>query len=102
MWWWWRKVRRANLDPKLRDAFDALGIYAMTNSIANNYPPAPGARHAAGLNDQQIKAAALDWIREHNDREERHEHRLETVEWAILIFVVLGVVLDVAQLVRGH
>jgi hypothetical protein len=96
--WWWRKVRQAKLNPELRDAFDALGIYAMTNSIANNFPPAPGAGHNAGLNDQQIKAAALDWIREHNDKVERHEQRLETVEWAILIFVVAGVALDIVQI----
>jgi hypothetical protein len=38
----------------------------------------------------------MEWLRERRDLVERREQRLETSEWAILIFVVVGVAADVA------
>jgi hypothetical protein len=100
--WWWRKVRRAQIDDKLREAFDRLGHYAVAASIAENYPPAPGEGRALGLTNQQIKQAAIAWMTEHIDVAERHEQRIETVEWAVLIFVAVGVVLDVMRFCLGR
>jgi hypothetical protein len=41
-------------------------------------------------------------LTERGDLNERRENRQETVEWAILLFVVLGVVLDLALVVIGY
>jgi hypothetical protein len=43
---------------------------------------------------QREHQAALDWLTERQDIHERGEDRLETVEWAILIFVVVGVIVE--------
>jgi len=98
--WWWREVRRAQINEKLREAFDELGYYVVTNCIGNNMPPAAGVAISLGLNDKQTKQAAVAWIREHIDREERHEQRLETVEWAILIFVGIEVLHDLPSIIN--
>lgn len=37
---------------------------------------------------------AEGWLTERSDSNERREERLETLEWAILLFVFLGVVAD--------
>ena len=37
---------------------------------------------------------ATEWLTERGDSREQHEQRVETVEWAILIFVILGVIAD--------
>lgn len=42
------------------------------------------------------------WLRERRDIAAQHEDRVETVEWAILIFVAVGVVLDVVRLLIGR
>jgi hypothetical protein len=57
--------------------------------------PALGAGPLAGLLQNQWKAA-LEWLTERRDIHERREDRLETVEWAILIFVIVGVLADLA------
>jgi hypothetical protein len=41
---------------------------------------------------------AREWLTERADSHERREQRLETIEWAILIFVVLAVIVDVVLL----
>ena len=43
---------------------------------------------------------ALPWLTEQVDQHERREDRLETVEWAILIFVVVGVAVDLFLLFK--
>jgi hypothetical protein len=45
----------------------------------------------AGLG-QQKRQEIVEWLRERRDAAALHEDRVETVEWAILVFVVLGVV----------
>lgn len=44
--------------------------------------------------------AATAWLTERADLRERREDRIEMVEWAVLIFVVLGVIVDIALLFR--
>ncbi len=45
-------------------------------------------------------AKATEWLIERRDIHERREDRLETVEWAILIAVIIGVVADFAIVAR--
>jgi hypothetical protein len=95
--WRWRKVRRAVIDEKLRDQFELLGEDVLANGLA------------AGVHSQ--KSEPLDtllkqnhqeivlWLRERRDEEAKREDRLEAVECAILVFVVLGVAVEFANLV---
>ncbi len=50
---------------------------------------------------REKRQALLEWLRERRDAAEIHEHRVEIVEWAILIFVVFGVIVDLALLFNG-
>jgi hypothetical protein len=43
----------------------------------------------------------LEWLREKRDEDALHADRLETVEWAILIFVVLGVIVESVNLFKS-
>jgi hypothetical protein len=45
--------------------------------------------------DAQRRQEATAWLMERGDLRELHEQRLETAEWAILIFLAAGVALDV-------
>jgi len=42
----------------------------------------------------------LDWLTERRDKHELREQRLETVEWAILGWVFIGVVADIVLVMR--
>jgi hypothetical protein len=89
----WRKVRRANIPDDVRQAFEKTGQFAVAAELNHDFPPAkPILRDR--YPDGTIKLHGREWIREQIDRAERREDRLETVEWAILIFVVVGVVAD--------
>jgi hypothetical protein len=55
----------------------------------------------AGLSRMK-RPEVLAWLQERRDIATRHEDRLETVEWAILIFVTVGVILDVVRLYIGR
>ena len=48
----------------------------------------------AVYNNPETLLHATRWLTERGDVKEQHEDRLETVEWAILIFVFLGVIAD--------
>ena len=37
---------------------------------------------------------AIAWLTERGDLQEQRKQRLETLEWGILIFVIVGVILD--------
>ena len=74
--------------------------------------PPPGSVLAGGFNPGASELAALysagetqeharDWLTERGDVHARREQRLETVEWAILVFVIIAVIVDVVLLVRS-
>lgn len=97
--WWWRRVRVANIPEVTRREFERYGESVVARGLAS-----PGLGITAGsylmrfLNNHL--QAAQDWLTERRDIHERREQRLETVEWAILIFVVLGVLTDVVVLIK--
>jgi hypothetical protein len=92
MCWWWRKVRKAQISDDLRTRFERFGENLLAQGLAN---PAIGefTGEFPALIKQNYKAA-LDWLTERRDIHERREDRLETVEIAILIFVILGVIVE--------
>jgi hypothetical protein len=95
--WWWRKVRGANIPTEDRDVFERFGETVITLFLTSGFQP-----HAAELqamyNRKEKIESATRWLTERSDTLEQREQRLETAEWAILIFVVIGVILDLCLL----
>jgi hypothetical protein len=99
--WWWHKVRRVDIAPELEERFEFYGETLLTlASVTEPNSNALGVE-LAGLSRMKRQEMAA-WLQERRDIAAQHEDRLETVEWAILIFVVAGVVLDVVRLWIGR
>jgi hypothetical protein len=98
--WWWRKVRYAVIPKESRDIFERFG-----DSIIGNVVTGFAGQRVAELDlictDPQRREEATAWLTERGDLRELHEQRLETAEWAILVFVLLGVILDVVLVIQG-
>jgi hypothetical protein len=91
--WWWRKIRRPDIPDDVRRAFEETGEFEVRAELAAGFPPAkPILRDTHP--DGTIKSHGRAWIREQVDRQGRREDRLETAEWAILIFAIAGVLAD--------
>ena len=93
----WRKVRYADIPAELRDRFELFGEDVLAHAVGAGEHSSKGAELDGLL--QQKRREILDWLRERRDIEERDARRMAAVEWAILIFVVLGVILDVPRLI---
>lgn len=99
MCWWWHKIRKADIPDDVRRAFEETGEFSVQAELAANYPPAkPLLRDK--YPDGKMKIYGHAWVLEQFDRKARREDRLETVEVAILVFVIVGVVADL--LLFGH
>src|SRR5262249_12501689 len=97
---WWRRVRRANIRNASRDVFERFGEGIIADMVsASHSPRAPDL--IAMYNDEQMIREATDWLTERGDLKVLHEQRLEFVEWAILVFVVSGVILDCVLVFQG-
>jgi hypothetical protein len=92
--WWWHRIRRAEIPLELRERFELFGETLLAFAIMSGDANAMGLE-LAGLG-QMKRQEIVDWLRERRDVGARDEDRLETLEWAILIFVVIGVVADLA------
>jgi hypothetical protein len=86
--WWWTKVRRANIPDTIRVILEGYGEIMIATVLATR-------RYQDYGDLKQYWPEAVLWLRERQDIHARREDRLETVEWAILIFVVVGVIADV-------
>jgi hypothetical protein len=99
--WWWRKVRKANIPDDIRAKLEQFGETVIAMSLSTGIVTNTG--QLSFLNHSWPDALA--WLQERRDIHERREDRLETVEIAILVFVFLGVVLEVLTLIEvfmGH
>ena len=90
--WWWRKVRRAPISDDLRTQFERYGETVVAHVVAAAPTGSDGGLLHELLNKQ--REAALDWLTERRDVDQRRQDRLETLEIAILVFLMLGVVFD--------
>lgn len=92
--WWWRKVRHARLPQELRDRFEVYGETVLALMLTTGQPNV--SFQGVELLDlvRQKRSEIVAWLQERRDLAERREQRLETSEWAILIFVVAGVITD--------
>jgi hypothetical protein len=95
--WWWRKVRKANIPEQLRTSFERYGEDVLAHAVAIGAVSA-GQGHELIELLQGKKQQIFDWLTERRDIHERREQRLETAEWAILIWVVVGVIADITIL----
>ena len=84
-------MRRAAIPPGLRERFELYGEDVLAHTMGT------WATEISGETRQHV----LEWLRERRDIAERHENRLETVEKAILIFVVLGVIVEAVNLAKA-
>ncbi len=91
--WWWRKVRKAIMPKSDRDIFERFGEAVIGSFLAGGLQPQAPELQAIYGNAQKLKHAT-DWLTERGDSHEQREQRLETVEWAILLFVFVSFVLD--------
>jgi hypothetical protein len=94
--WRWRRLRRVTIPPEERDIFERYGENVIGSVLAGGFNPATA--ELQGLyRSAEMKDRAADWLSERADARERREDRLETLEWAILLFVFLEVVYDLAH-----
>src|SRR5215471_1173502 len=93
--WRWRKIRRANIPQTLRDEFERLGEQILVGALVVPMDVAASALHDIRAN-HRVEAEA--WLQEQRDAQERRHDRLEAVEVAILVAVVIGVIVDIRVL----
>lgn len=97
--WWWVEVRKANISRADRDLFERYGEAVIGSVLAGGFNPiAPDLRMILPGDGPGKLAEAGDWLTECHDSQEQREDRFETVEWAILVFVVLAVIIDLLLL----
>lgn len=102
--WWWRKVRKAQISREDRDLFERYGEAVIGSILAGaSCPTAPDLQPIIPGNiclpENPGKCqAGRDWLTECRDAHERREQRLEFVEWAILLFILLEIALSIASL----
>ena len=90
---WLRKVRKARIPQENRDLFERYGESIIVGLLISGLQP-PYVELQRIYNNKDAMQNARDWLTERGDIRERREQRLEIVEWAILIFVVLGVIVE--------
>jgi hypothetical protein len=90
------RVRKAKIDSAVRDQFERYGETVIATCLATTPRPA-----SIGTFLDKHEDEALAWLTERSDRQERKETRIEILEWGILIFVVLGVIVESLSLVSG-
>jgi hypothetical protein len=99
----WREIRGASITKEERDIFEMYGENVIQMLLVNGANDAIeelkqwyGRSHGQFSGREKMK----EWLKERGDIRERHEQRIEFLEWAILLFVALGVVVETMQLIR--
>jgi hypothetical protein len=92
----WRK-RKANIPGGERDLFERYGETAITLVLTSGHQPAASELRPVYENPQ-VKEHARAWLTERADVRDIHERRIEFVEWAILIFVGISVLVELRWL----
>jgi hypothetical protein len=95
--WWWAKVRKAKIPNDQPETFERYGENVIGMVLANGLNPGTGELYLIYSNHQRN---ARDWLTERSTWHERREDRLETLEWAILIFVFGELFFDFARTVH--
>jgi hypothetical protein len=89
-------IRRAKIDPKLREQFELYGEQVMALALGvplSGFKPSPP-QTLVESNSEEVK----QWLQEKRDEEEYHKSRLEVCEWAILAFLIISVLIELRTL----
>jgi hypothetical protein len=87
------RFRKANIPEADRDTFERFGELVIVSLLTSGLAPVAKELQAFyGVEEKQRNVKA--WLTERGDSHERREQRLEFVEWAILVFVGVSVVVD--------
>jgi hypothetical protein len=95
------RVRRADIHLETRGHFERYGkeVIALALGLGSMSPGGGGTHALQTVFGRQLEASL--WLQEKRDEEEWDKTRNELVEWAVLIFVVLGVVVESIMLAKG-
>lgn len=93
--WWWQKIRPAKIPEADRRDFERFGETVVGYAVlfGDRFPTSSPLYRV--YTDYQTKTNAMDWLAERAHANARREERVEAVEWAVLIFVAVGVVADI-------
>jgi hypothetical protein len=94
----WFRIRKAEIDPELRETFERHGVATMQAILATtNY-----FHHKGGtLMAQNVLPDLLPWLTEQYDRAERKETWSLTMEFAITVFVAAELLFSIVRAVKG-
>jgi hypothetical protein len=93
------QLRPTVIPREKRDVFDRIGETGIQLTIAGGFNPALPELSEI-YRDANVRQFAQDWLTERADIRARHEWRMERVEWAVLIFVAIGVFVDLYLVFR--
>jgi hypothetical protein len=93
MEWRLKKVRVANIPSALRAELERTGEIVIANALAVPMDVPSSPFHNFRFEDRE---AAEAWLTERRDIKERKEQAAARVQWAILFFAILGVLVTVA------
>jgi len=107
----WRRVVSADIPQETRDTLERYGEDAVAIILAQAaWPDGLDIRHAipravlaGGDSDAQRRKLerARDWLNERHQVHENRERRLEILEWAIVVLIVVEIVLSSIGLAQG-
>jgi len=90
----WFRIRKAEIDPELREIFEQHGVATMQTLLASK---SWFWQKGKSVFAQNVNEELLPWLTEHYDRAERRETWSLTMEAAITIFVVVEVLLSILR-----
>jgi hypothetical protein len=83
-----------------RKLFEQVGETGIQLTLAGGFNPRSQELGELYKDPERVKYAQ-QWLTERADIHARHEWRMERVEWAILIFVAVGVFADLYLAIHG-
>jgi len=88
------ELRKAtNIPSRDRELFERIGETGIQLTLAGGFTPRLEELSQLYATPERIRYAQ-EWLTERASIHARHEWRMERVEWAILIFVAVGVFAD--------
>jgi hypothetical protein len=98
--WQWRKVRKAIIRQISRDLFERFGEGIIAEMVSASHSPRAPELIKMYSDELMIKEAS-QWLTEQGDEKVLHQQRLEFVEWAILAWLIVGVIFDGVLVYQG-
>jgi len=86
----WFSIRKANIDPALRETFERYGVVGMQVTMGTHHQFFHQGQYRAA-HDKPFLDDLLHWLTEQFDRAERKETWLITMETAIVVLVGIEV-----------